>query len=196
MTFNLFSNHFSRLTCTAVMAAALWLPLLAQAAPKKKPNPIAPRNALSMTPGMWKFTVVGGMYIPREGNLDAGPVVEVEASRVLGAKNRLGLGLGMAFGDIQSAPGFERESSQKYLHLTYTHHSNVKNPMGHFYYGGGLSWGQQRAVAGGKANGAGMHLLAGYLWRSGFVLQTRYTRLDEDKNTDLGGFGMMAGYSF
>ncbi len=82
------------------------------------------------------------------------------------------------------------------MHLSWLHHNNVNQPLGQFYFGGGPSWTRQKGRTGSTASGFGFHATAGFQWRSGFLLETRYTHAGRDQRTDLGGWSLLAGYRF
>lgn len=168
------------------------------AAEKKKPFPkgTSAKSAISAEPATWRFAVKGGMMTPAEGSLESAPMFSLEGQYVKNETSRLAIQADFARGDVTVAPGRTRESNQRYVHLSYRHHPGVKNAMGELYVGGGLSIGTVKARAGGTATGHGGHLFTGYVWRSGFLLEARYSFLSSEKNTDLGGLALQAGYQF
>lgn len=155
----------------------------------------AAKTLNDLRPGMVKFALKGGVMIPKEGKVEEGFVVGLEASVKLPALGRLALQGELATGDLEFAPRRTKSADQKYLHLNYVITPRINSPIGKFYYGFGLSQGWSNAATG-SASKMGANVMAGYQFPNMMMIEGRYTFIGSDRNVDLGGTSLMAGYRF
>lgn len=179
----------------SLLALGLSAPM-AQAAPAKKKTKNVVSKVAQWKPGLIKFAVKGGVMLPREGNADNGYVVGLEASLKLPALGRVSLQGDFAAGDIKISPTRDQDSDQRYLHLNYILTPRINSPVGKFYYGLGVTQGWMKAPVGGTASKLGLNVMAGYQFPNSLLVEARHSFLGDDKNTDLGGTSVMAGYRF
>ncbi len=155
-----------------------------------------PGKVASAKPGMVKFALKGGVMLPREGRVDDGVVVGVEAALKLPALGRIALQGDVAAGDIDISPTRNKSADQRYLHLDYILTPRLNSPIGKFYFGAGLSQGWTDAPAGGSAKATGANVLVGYEFPNHWLVEGRHVFMNDDKTVDMGGTTLMGGYRF
>lgn len=146
-------------------------------------------------PGMLKFALKGGIMIPKEGRIEEGFVVGLEASLKLPALGKLSLQGDLATGDLELTPRRNTSADQRYLHLNYILTPKINSPVGKVYYGFGITQAWAKA-AGATASKMGANAIVGYQFPNNMMVEGRYSFVGSDRGVDMGGTSIMGGYRF